>query len=89
MSKINSKKAKYIQIIDEGVTYDVISIADCADAIKEEYLRNDVCIGELMDNIEVVGFSIPEIIRIYAKVMKDIENDKLILVKENEEYIIE
>ena len=75
---------RYIEIIDEGVTYDVENEQDCITAIMEEYRRHDVCIGEMLYRICIVGFSVQEVVDIFATIMYRIEEDLLIQIVEGE-----
>ena len=48
------------------------------DIIMEEYHAFSVCIGEILDDTEINGLSINDVVDIYAKVIHKVDGDKLI-----------
>lgn len=77
--------SKYLVILDENTTKEVKDLNECIEVIKEDYRRNDICLGELLNNIEVQGFSVNNVVDMYAQLIKDIENDYLEQGNEEEE----
>jgi hypothetical protein len=73
--------------MNEGITYDVKSKEDCVIAIIEEYKRFDSCIGDLLYSIGIVGFSVQDVVDIFATVMHKIEDDLLIQIVDNEPVV--
>lgn len=76
----------YIEIMGEGTTYDCTDKNDVVEAIIDEYHRNDVCIGELMNQIQVHGLSTQDVVDVFAKVMNIIEGDEVIHHTPEENY---
>lgn len=75
---------KKIVILDEDVSHGVESKIDCVNSILHEYSKNDICIEEMLYSIEVQGFSIQDVVDIFAKVINTIESDQLLQYKECE-----
>ncbi len=76
---MNKKK---IIITDECIDFDVKDKEDCVNAIIEEYNRNDLCVEELLYSIEIQGFSVQDVVEIFARIINIIESDKLLQYKE-------
>ena len=51
--------------------------------IRAEYLTSDVCIGELMEQIQIQGLSITQVVQVYASLYEDIEGDEICRVDSN------
>lgn len=69
----------YIEILNEGVTYDCENnVEDVIRAIEEEYERFDVCIGEILNGIAIHGLSVPDVVTVYAYLYSKYENDKVL-----------
>lgn len=71
--------------IDDGVSFECDSKEDAVDAILEEYRANDVCVGELMNDMIIHGLSIQDVVDVFAVVMYKVENDRLVQHMEDEE----
>ena len=82
------EKNKYIVIMNEGVTYDCLDANDIVSAIIEEYHRSDICLAELLAQIEIRGVSIETVVEIYAELFRIIEGDVTIRITnpDNVEY---
>lgn len=51
--------------------------------IKAEYLLSDVCIGELMEQIQISGLTMTQVVQVYASLYEDIEGDEVCRVDSN------
>lgn len=78
---------KEIIIMNEGVTYDVTGIDDCVESIIEEYNRFDVSMSEILASIEIKGFSVEDVVEIYAKCIDRSDSDLLIRIYSDEEKV--
>ena len=45
--------------------------------IMAMYIQNDVCIGELMEQIEIRGLSMTQVAQVYAFCYENIEGDEI------------
>lgn len=69
----------YIECMDCGVTYTCENnIDDIIECIIEEYVRNDVCLAEFLENIAIYGVSIVNTVRIFSRLFNVIEKDSCI-----------
>lgn len=59
------------------------SVQNAIDQIKDIYLDSDICMGELLNSLEVHGLSLEEVIRVYARLMAEFEGD--IITRTNDE----
>ena len=76
---------KGIIILSDGVSYDADSVADVVETIKEEYARHDICMGELLNDISIIGCSVQECVDIFATLMSSIEEDELLQINKEEQ----
>ena len=74
---------KYILIMSEGVTYDVINKQDCVDAIVEEYQRFDASMYDVLASIAIYGFSAEDVINIYAECMRISDGDTIVHLRDD------
>ena len=74
---------KYILIMNEGVTYDVVDAQDCVDAIIEEYQRFDVSMYDILASIAIYGFSAEDVINIYAECMRISDGDTIVHLRDD------
>lgn len=79
----NKRKLEIISLND-GVTYDIDNKEDAIQAIFEEYNRFDISMNELLETIELSGFSVQDVVDIYAKTIKLSDNDELSIKIEEE-----
>lgn len=49
---------------------------DLVETIKEEYRISDVCMGELLAKTYISGMTLEDQVTLYAKLMKDMEEDR-------------
>lgn len=56
--------------------------------ILNRYFENDIVMGEFLETIELRGFSIVEIVEIYAKLINLADDDILTVEKEGELFVI-
>lgn len=59
------------------------SVQNAIDQIKDIYLDSDVCMGELLNSLEIHGLSLEEVIRVYARLMAEFEGD--VITRANDE----
>ena len=59
------------------------SVQNAIDQIKDIYLDSDICMGELLNSLEVHGLSLEEVIRVYARLMAEFESD--VITRTNDE----
>ena len=57
---------------------------DLIDTILEEYKISDVCMGELLASTYISGMTLEDQVILYAKLMKRVEEDKLVQINEEE-----
>lgn len=76
----------YIEIMNEGITFNCEDAGDVETAIIEEYERFDLCIAELLESIAIHGLSVIETVTVYANLMKQIENDEVVRFAEGERH---
>lgn len=76
---------KYILIMSEGVTYDVIDKQDCVDAIVEEYQRFDASMYDVLASIAIYGFSAEDVINIYAECMRISDGDAIVHLRDEDD----
>lgn len=76
---------KFIVIMNENVTYSVKDKEDCIKIILEEYEKFDLSMFDLLSGIEVQGFSIEDVVSIYATCMNKTDGDYIIHVRDIEE----
>ena len=58
--------------------YRVDNLDEAIERINYLYSTSTICLWDLLDYIELEGFSIKEEVFIYAKLFKDIENDDVV-----------
>ena len=75
---------KYILIMNEGVTYDVVDAQDCVDAIIEEYQRFDVSMCDILASTAIYGFSAEDVINIYAECMRISDGDTIVHLRDED-----
>ena len=73
---------KYILIMNEGITYDVVNKEDCVQAIVEEYQRFNVSMYDILATTAIYGFSAEDVINIYAECMKVSDGDTIIHIRD-------
>ena len=78
---------KYILIIGEDVTIDVIDAQDCVDEILAEYQRYDASMYDVLASIAIHGFSAEEVINIYAECMKISDGDTIVHLRDDLEAL--
>lgn len=78
MKKEKVNLIKEVIFIGENNSYEVVTTDNCVEVIMKEYLKSDVCMGELLACIEIKGFSIENVVEIYAKCIKASDGDLLI-----------
>lgn len=70
------KRKIYIERKYEGTTMECKDdLKDVEEAIIEEYKANEVCIGEILESLCIHGLSIPEVVTVYSKIYKRLEDD--------------
>lgn len=82
-NKINTEvkevTEKSIKVLD---TSEVCKVKDKEEAISllcNIYRQSDVCLRETLEFVEINGFTIIEIVEIFAKLKKDIDGDSCIV----------
>ena len=60
------------------------SIEDAFNKIIKEYEKSEVCIEELLDQMEIQGLSVEDNYKLYTKVMNFVENDLFIKIREED-----
>lgn len=81
-----------IILTDSGVDfYTDGTVEDAVMTIIEELERSDLSVTELLDNIEIQGYNVIEVIKIYATTVKKVLNLDVILKDADSEeiYILE
>lgn len=71
-------------VMNEGVDFEVKDKNDAIDAILEEYHRFDLSMAELLDSLELRGFSIQDTVDIFSKVIYKTDSDKTYIESEGE-----
>ena len=73
----NNRKI-YIELLDSGVTYQCRDKEDVEVAIREEYNRSDVVMGEVLANIAIHGLSTEDVVTIYTGLLNQFERDMFV-----------
>lgn len=68
---------------DDDIVVYADSVKEAVEKIKEEYRKNDLCIGELMESIRIEGLTIGGIVDVYAILYRYYENDEVYRVDED------
>ena len=74
---------KYILIIDEDVTIDVINAEDAVDVLLAEYQSFDVSMHEILAGVSIYGFTAEEVVNIYAECMKIADGDTIVHLRDD------
>ena len=74
---------KYIYLINENIAYNVEDPHDCVNAIVDEYQTYDVSMYDLLASIAIYGFSVEEVINIYAECMKISDGDTIVHLRDD------
>lgn len=69
---------KVLKIGNSVIISDAVTKGDMVKLIIEKYREDDVCIGDMLQVTEIQGFSVQDIVDIFAKVMYELEDDKLV-----------
>lgn len=72
-STLNNNKK--VIVIEDGTTYNVDNKKDCVKAVIEEYIKYDVSMSEVLASVEIQGFSVEDVVDIYAECMKISDGD--------------
>lgn len=78
---------KYILIIGEDVTIDVIDAQDAVDVLLTEYLSFDVSMHEILAGVSIYGFTAEEVVNIYAECMKITDGDTIVHLRDDLEAL--
>lgn len=60
------------------------SVNEAVRQIYELYIVEDVCIGELLENLTIPDMSVANVAKVYAQLYKLIEEDKIVRIAEGE-----
>ena len=69
-------------IMNEGIDYDIKSKQDAVDAIFEEYHKFDDSMCDILASVELQGFSMEDVVDIYAECMLISDGDHMIRITE-------
>ena len=79
LNDADKEKSKIVlRILNEGITFDCKDKQDVVEAILEEYRAHDICLGELLEGLEIDGLSVQDVVDIFAKVMHIVEADEVV-----------
>lgn len=78
---------KYILIINENVTIDVIDTQDAVDVLLTEYLSFDISMHEILAGVSIYGFTAEEVVNIYAECMKISDGDTIVHLRDDLEAL--
>lgn len=57
---------------------------NCAVAeIKRNYLKSDVCMGEFLKTVEIIGLSVEQVVKVYATLYREFEGDEVCRIDED------
>lgn len=74
---------KKIIVSDEGVEIEVKDKSNCVEVILEKYKKDDICMDEFLYSIELQGFSIQDVVDIFAKVINIVDSDQVLIYNDN------
>lgn len=57
---------------------------EVVDQIIIEYAKGDVCLDELLNSLGIQGMTINDVVKVYAKLFKQVESDKVQRIREGE-----
>lgn len=67
-----------IKVISGSSIYKCESKDDVVESILKDYTLYSVCIGELLNSVEIQGLNVQDVVDIFAKVMYIVEEDELV-----------
>lgn len=68
---------------DEVVEIEVKDKSNCVDVILEEYKKYDICMEDFLYSTELQGFSIQDVVDIFAKVINIVDLDQVLIYNDS------
>jgi len=75
---------KGIIILSDDKFIECATPEEAVTAIKTEYSTYPNCVGEMLENVSLIGYSVQDAVDIFAIIMNDLESDVIIQVADGD-----